>query len=371
MRSCRSKLLPCLALLTLSARFAVCDEPTAAAGTAPVSPAIVKLVDRLEHPDFAQREAASRQLQESGSESIGALVDAALNRPPEAATRSLQVLERLLLSDDKHVYIPADDGLSQLLDSERGAVVVAASQILARHMLLREERAVATIRELGGTVQYDTADPTVDPRQRIFLGPESHLGTPEIVPRTIILGTKWTGGLTGLRFLRWLGHRDDLVLYVVRGSGVTLAEAQSLAATLPNLSVLERGPYLGLMGGRTIDPNGCIVEGVQNDGPAAQAKLQAGDVILELEGNEVDQFQDLIDQLKNYDIGATITLKISRSARTLSVEVVLGEWTMPDFSESALGALERVRQLESAREGADADRPMDPTDSIDDRLFEK
>ncbi len=371
MRSDCSARLPSLALLLLGTQIAVCSEPAVPDTTASSSPRIVNLLERLEHPDFAQREAATRQLQELGRESIDALVDAALHRPPEAATRSLQVLESLLLSDNKDVFLPADDGLNQLLDSEQGAVVVAASQVLARHMHLREQRAVAAIRELGGTVQFDLDDPSGDPAQRIFLGPDMRLRPPEIVPRTIILGTKWKGGLEGLRFLRWLGHRDYLTLYVVRRSGVTLADAQSLAASLPNLVVLERGPYLGLMGGRTLDANGCVVEGVQPDGPAALAKLQADDIILDLNGKKVDQFQDLIEQLKSYDVGETITLNVIRAARTLSINVVLGEWSLPDYSDAAIIAMERARQIEAARNGVELDQPVDGIESIDERLFEK
>ncbi len=364
----RHNLISCFALIILTSGFVVSGEPATSPDSNQTASTIADLIQQLEHSDFAQREAASRQLQESGNEAIAALLDAAIHQPPEAATRSLHILENLFLSDDKSVFEAADDGLSQLMASDRGNVVVAASQVLARHMLLREERAVAAIRELGGTVQYDALDNPRDPRQRLIAGPPYPHSSPQIFPHTIILGTKWKGGLDGLKFLRWLSHREHLVLYVIRGSQVTLAEAQSLAASLPNLSVFERGPYLGLMGGRSIEPNKCVVEGVQEGGPAAHGGVQTSDEILKLEGNDVGSFQDLIDQLKQYEAKEKITLTIRRSGRTLSIDVVLGEWTMPDYSPSAQRILERAKQHESQSEESN---PTFPLESFDDSLIEK
>jgi hypothetical protein len=338
----RHKFRSCFALIALTSSIAASGEPGTSPNAKQTPPHIAELIQRLEHSDFAQREAASRQLQESGTEAIAALLDAAIHQPPEAAIRSLHILENLLLSDDMSVFEAADDGLTQLMASDRGNVVVAASQILSRHMLLREERAVAAIRELGGTVQYDVPDPNQDVRRQIFLGPERHqLSSLDFVPRKILLGTDWKGGLEGLKYLRWLGHRDQLELYVTRGAKVSLADAQALGSVLPNLIVHERGPFLGLEGNTHPGVEQCIVGRVVADGPAARAGLQANDNILQLEGRKITSFQDLVDQLIPYQIGEELTLTIDRRGQSepMTVEAVLGEWTFPDLSERAQEAL--------------------------------
>ncbi|MCA9111109.1 MAG: PDZ domain-containing protein [Planctomycetaceae bacterium] len=365
-----SKSLPCFALLILSAA-AIASDDQGNVSTSSTTPAeIAHLIQQLEHPDFSQREAATRQLQQTGEIAITALLEASQSQSPEVATRSLQVLEDLFLSDDPATFIAVDDALNELMDSTQGMVVVAASQILARHMLLREKRAVQIIRDLGGTVQYGTIEDSYASQQRFMMGPTSRSRPFEVYPRIIILGKKWTGGLEALKYLRWLAHRDDLTLYVVRGNGVPLADAQALGATLPNLNVLERGPYLGLVG-RSGDQPICDVDDVAPDGPAMQAGLRPGDTILKLEDKKVGPFQDLIDQLKEYEIGQTVTITVRRNGETKALEVVLGEWKMSDYSDNAQRAIEQTEQIKSNPRALDTPPNSIPSDPFDDRLIEK
>jgi S1-C subfamily serine protease len=63
------------------------------------------------------------------------------------------------------------------------------------------------------------------------------------------------------------------------------------------------------------------------DSPAADAGLQAGDVIVAIDGDPVDADRDLAEQILPHMPGDTITLRILRGSSTLEVDVTLG--TLP------------------------------------------
>ncbi|MGD9854446.1 MAG: PDZ domain-containing protein [Planctomycetaceae bacterium] len=313
-------------------------------------------VDQLEHPDYAVRETASRRLMEAGAESIPLIADAALARPPEAATRALQVLEGHLRSDDKSRFNPADDALQRLADGERGFVAVGAANILARHSQLREERAVAAIRELGGTVTYDLDQSERQP----WWGPaplriDAESALRGLRPSSIVLRGDWQGGTEGLKYLRRLSHCRDLKLYVVRGSGVPLVEAEKLASALPGLTVQERGALLGISGASGIDSAICVVSEVLADGPAGRAGVRDGDVIRDLNGVPVTSFDDLIEKLKEHPAGDRVKLSIDRTSfqterrESLTLEIQLGTWDLPELSDRAQQYLKELRDIEAER----------------------
>lgn len=336
------------------------------------------LVDQLEHPDYMVREAASRKLLELGAASISVVADAALSRPPEAATRALHVLEGHLRSDDRSRYDAADDALTRLSEAERGMVAVGAANILARHSLLREERAVAAIRELGGTVTYDLDQSGGQP----WWGPvpiriSTEAAMRILRPSSIVLRSDWRGGTDGLKYLRRLSHCRDLKLYVVRGSGVPLLEAEKLASSLPGLSVQERGALLGISGASGNDPAICVVQEVMRDGPAGQAGVRDGDVIRELNGTPVTNFEDLIEKLKAYPAGEQIRLTIDRASfqtekrETLTLEVKLGTWDLPELSDKARQYLKEIRDLEEERRALERGNVPDSPPPQSEPLIEK
>jgi serine protease Do len=60
-------------------------------------------------------------------------------------------------------------------------------------------------------------------------------------------------------------------------------------------------------------------------GPAAQAGLQQGDIILAFDGNVAGSARTLVGMLHNAGIGRTANLDISRAGRDIRVGVALGE----------------------------------------------
>ena len=62
-------------------------------------------------------------------------------------------------------------------------------------------------------------------------------------------------------------------------------------------------------------------------GPADQAGIDAGDVILSIDGVEVETGQALIETISKHQVGDRVTLRVARSGGSQQVEitVVLGE----------------------------------------------
>lgn len=64
---------------------------------------------------------------------------------------------------------------------------------------------------------------------------------------------------------------------------------------------------------------------VMKNSPAAKAGLQADDIILELNGQKIDQNNSLAFLLQKYQVGDTVTLKILRSGKEIMIQVALEE----------------------------------------------
>jgi putative serine protease PepD len=92
--------------------------------------------------------------------------------------------------------------------------------------------------------------------------------------------------------------------------GVTLGDASASAA-------LEFG-FDG-------DLEGALVLGVVPDSPSDEAGLEVGDVIVEIDGDEVDDADALIDILRDKDPGETVSLDVVRGDDEESFEVELDQ----------------------------------------------
>jgi S1-C subfamily serine protease len=84
----------------------------------------------------------------------------------------------------------------------------------------------------------------------------------------------------------------------------------------------ERG---GLRGGRGVVSGTPVIAAVQQGSPAAQAGLQRGDAINEVNGKAIDSYDTLKSALAASKPGDKVTLKITRGSESQTVEVTLGE----------------------------------------------
>lgn len=90
------------------------------------------------------------------------------------------------------------------------------------------------------------------------------------------------------------------------------------------VSVATVDPLVATQAGLSID-HGALIVRVTPGGPAQQAGLRGGDVLVRLENTTINNISDLSDALFSYDPGATVTVEIMRGIQPLQVSVRLGE----------------------------------------------
>ncbi len=93
-------------------------------------------------------------------------------------------------------------------------------------------------------------------------------------------------------------------------------------------------------------PDGALVMGVQEEGPAAAADLQRGDAITAVGETEISNMEDLVEALASYSPGDEVSITVNRDGETVAATVTLG--AHPDDDDKAyLGVA--IMPLESLR----------------------
>jgi len=91
--------------------------------------------------------------------------------------------------------------------------------------------------------------------------------------------------------------------------GIRAADVNSTTAAQDNLSV----------------DHGALIVSVNSNGAAAQAGLQVGDVIVQIDNQAVNDTSSLTDALANKNPGDTVSVRIYRGTQQLTINVKLGE----------------------------------------------
>jgi S1-C subfamily serine protease len=118
---------------------------------------------------------------------------------------------------------------------------------------------------------------------------------------------------------------DNVQLNILR-DGETLELNAALAAhadeqTFQGRPVFSERPYLGV----TLEEsdNQVVIREVAPQSPAAEAGLQAGDVIVSINSTDVTTSQDAVDLIRGLKVGNKVTLEIRRTDETMTVEATL------------------------------------------------
>jgi serine protease Do len=99
------------------------------------------------------------------------------------------------------------------------------------------------------------------------------------------------------------------------------------------------------------EASGALVAGVTEEGPAALAGIEAGDVILEFDGRKVDAMHELPRMVADEPIGKEVPVLILRKGEQQTVTVTLGR----------LEDAEEVAAVDENAPEAEADQPAPPT----------
>jgi len=92
-----------------------------------------------------------------------------------------------------------------------------------------------------------------------------------------------------------------------------------IGATLWDLNE-QLGGYFGVA-----DGEGALVAELDEDGPAYEAGLRAGDVIIEMDGNKIEDKSDVLDVLSDKEEGDEVTIQVLRKGSKQNFTVKVAE----------------------------------------------
>ncbi len=130
---------------------------------------------------------------------------------------------------------------------------------------------------------------------------------------------------------------------IVEGIGfaIPINDVRTMVQDIIDNGYVTNKPYLGVTAG-TINtqmaqqaglPLGVYLYAVDPNGAAAAAGLQAGDVITQIDGTDIQSMTDLSAARKSYSVGDTAQFTVIRSGQAMQVPVTWG--AEPDPSTSA------------------------------------
>lgn len=319
--------------LTLVAR---CQAEPAAAAPTPAAPSPVtgtptpavaadeqasidQWVRRLDDDKFAVREEAHYKLVGQGYAALPAVGEAAASGSLERTTRAVSILLQWAQSEDQALSLGSLEQLASL--TNRPAESAMASRRLAD---VREAAALQQIVSLGGRVPFDPN----------LAGP-AYAG----LPLQVIIGPEWKGGVDGLAHLEAVPRATTLSFHSApNGIGDQAIPALTKLTQLQRLEfygtpispealdklkdqlthtvvdVRPGGARLGIAGVPGVNGGGAIVQGVQPGSAAEKAKLMPGDVITEIGGVAVLDFDSLTKEIAKAQPGDSAVLKVMRPA---------------------------------------------------------
>jgi hypothetical protein len=275
---------------------------------------ISECIEQLGSAQFAQREAATRSLAEAGRTVLGPLAGAIERGDLEVSSRAIEIVREFLASDDTDLAAEAEAFLESLAAGPNPTVSRLANDTLDFHMMGMAEAAREKLESLGAIVAEG------------FL-PSGQRGM------QIVLNTSWRGGPEDLRLLTRLrgvvqlgvhgvplgqpavavlGRMRSLERLELYGTGATDEAVAALAKKLPAAKIdVRKGGKLGVGGQPTIGP--CLITHVQEGSAAAKAGIQIGDVVLQIDGEPVANFEALTAKVGRHGPGDAVKLDIERA----------------------------------------------------------
>ena len=85
------------------------------------------------------------------------------------------------------------------------------------------------------------------------------------------------------------------------------------------------GAWLGTIPDMSSSPGGVRLTGVREDGPASEAGIQGGDIIVQIGEFEVKDLYAMTDALSNYKPGDVVTVAVMRDGERIELSVTLGK----------------------------------------------
>ncbi|WP_186767417.1 PDZ domain-containing protein [Blastopirellula retiformator] len=370
-------------------------ESTPAAQPTPQQPEmsaaeVRRLIAKLDSERFLIREDATEKLSHAGPEAIDELTAAVASGSLEKSIRCIHILKRFTLGDDINAEIAATERLELIAASGNDGVSQYAQDTLNRVATLQEERSRRVLRSLGMKFsEYMPAPGFVDPSR----GPsvtidETYKGGPKelyyLRQLRFIEDVQMSGEKITAEYLKQVALMENVRLLTLKETpnvdGDALAALGPLLHQLENIRLyylpvgdqvipmfgkmgrlikaelygtelsdkgkaelfaqfgndprrmdIRNGAFLGVQG-QTIAESPCTVQDVPREGSAFAAGVKRGDVIQQVDGQDVPHFTALTEVLRDKDVGDKIKMKILRDNQPIELTVTLGKWPMrPEY----------------------------------------
>jgi hypothetical protein len=272
----------------------------------------------LDDPIFFRREEAADQLFGYGFDAVFPLEYVAKNGSPEASVRAFDLLARLYRLEDERIYDAVERVFRRLMRIDAVAVTARAERLFDSLADLRQTRGVNRFLQLGGYIQFEDPNPS---RQSLGLSPIEF----------ILIDRDWKGTDDDLKLIENIQdvHYSQVSLILARGAHVSDKTILDLRATLPLLSIQPRGPAaLGVKNAPRSD--GCVIDSVKPGSTADNAGLQGGDRILEIDGEEIENFEDLVMTIEKREAGEKVPMVFNRRGEIHRVTAELLPWRNPN-----------------------------------------
>ena len=114
-----------------------------------------------------------------------------------------------------------------------------------------------------------------------------------------------------------------------------MIQTGGISAPYLGISFTALNPPIASVNNLPVD-HGLYVQSVESGGPAEQAGIQADDIILQIEGDEITPTSTLSSHLLDYQPGDTVTLTVLRGDQETTVELTFGEAPQSLFEECTL-----------------------------------
>lgn len=282
----------------------------------PTKQSINDLIAKLESRDFRVRQRATRDLLKIGVPAIEPLHKRVYSGRLELAVRAMSIFESAYVGKNPAAADAADLILEEIALSKRQELAEQAIAVLQRNQATRTRRAIVELVKLGGEVTKDT---DADQNSRFAGDDRSYL----------VIDKQWTGGVDGLKYVRRL-MGGDFQIYIIDGVPIPEKDLLELEASFELPIVARRGPaMLGISGSAA--RVGCMVSSVTAGKAARRAGIREGDVILEMDGESIEDFAELVEMLRPMQPDQEIRLKVMRDIGREPKEIVvkLDRWKAP------------------------------------------
>ncbi len=282
---------------------------------------VARLVRELDAAEFQVRRDATRQLSQGGAEVVDLLKPAVTAGSLERRYRALEILGKIYGRGDPDSFDSIEVILDEVGRNPNTSLAATAQNLLESNYETRQRLAVAEIQRLGGKIIQNTRREVILPGDA---DPERE--PPRSFISAIILDQEWQGGDNGLKHVKRLTRLE--FLYRVKAANISDEALEDLRQTLPGLIIeIRGGAYFGITGSRLVGVGErCRISSVSPGGPAANAGIQAEDVIHQFDGQDVKDFTQLIELIAQKAPHEKVPVVLERNGQHLNVTVELLPW---------------------------------------------